>query len=194
MPANQASRLSATEPVAGAEFDYEAALSACARGDAAALRALYEREAPRLLGVATRVLRRRDLAEDAVHDAFVQIWQKSHSFDPERGSARGWIHTVVRHRAITVMRGLHHEHPLDPAALEEMPDAASDLAGLTAQVDVEALARCMGELELPKRTCIALAYVDGYSHAQIAARLNAPLGTVKAWIRRALQALRQCLG
>ena len=75
-----------------------------------------------------------------------------------------------------------------------MPDAASDLAGLTAQVDVEALARCMEELELPKRTCIALAYVDGYSHAQIAARLNAPLGTVKAWIRRALQALRQCLG
>ena len=194
MPANQASRLSATEPVAGAEFDYEAALSACARGDAAALRALYEREAPRLLGVATRVLRRRDLAEDAVHDAFVQIWQKSHSFDPERGSARGWIHTVVRHRAITVMRGLHHEHPLDPAALEEMPDAASDLAGLTAQVDAEALARCLEALDLPRRTCIALAYVDGYSHAQIAARLNAPLGTVKAWIRRALHALRQCLG
>jgi RNA polymerase sigma-70 factor (ECF subfamily) len=194
MSANPARHLSAVEPVAGTNFDYEAALSACARGDAGALKAIYEREAPRLLGMATRVLRRRDLAEDAVHDAFVQIWQKSHSFDPERGSARGWIHTVVRHRAITVMRGLQRqEQPLDPAALEEMPDAASDLAGLAAQVDDAALARCLEELEPPKRTCIALAYVDGYSHAQIAARLGAPLGTVKAWIRRALLALRQCL-
>jgi RNA polymerase sigma-70 factor (ECF subfamily) len=193
MSANPAQPAAAAEPPPGTDFDYEAALAACARGDAAALQALYERESPRLLGMATRVLRRRDLAEDAVHDAFVQIWQKSSSFRPERGSARGWIYTVVRHRAISVMRALDHDQPLDQAALDEMPDAATLSGGLAAQVDSAALARCLEELDLPKRTCIALAYVDGYSHAQIAARLHAPLGTVKAWIRRALQALRDCL-
>jgi RNA polymerase sigma-70 factor (ECF subfamily) len=181
------------DPDQRAAFDYDAALAACARGDAGALRALYEREAPRLLGVAMRILRRRDLAEDVVHDSFVQIWQKAYQFDAARGSGRGWLYTLVRHRAINVTRALGREMHLDDSALEELPDAASDLAGLMAQIDSDALARCMEELDVPKRSCIALAYVDGYSHAQIAARLDAPLGTVKAWIRRALETLRKCL-
>jgi RNA polymerase sigma-70 factor (ECF subfamily) len=193
MPAMLSSNDSGADPEPPVAFDYEAALAACARGDAGALRALYEREAPRLLGVAIRILRRRDLAEDVVHDSFVQIWQKSYQFDAARGSARGWIYTLVRRRALNATRTLGRELHLDDAALADIPDAASDLAGLMAQVDNDALARCLEELDLPKRSCIALAYVDGYSHAQIAARLDAPLGTVKAWIRRALDELRKCL-
>ena len=69
-------------------FDYEAAVVACAQGDRAALSGIYDREASRLLGVAARIVRRRDVADEVVHDAFLQIWQKAGSFDPARGSAR----------------------------------------------------------------------------------------------------------
>ena len=183
------------EPSATVGFDYESALLACARGDRAALRSIYEWEAPRLLGLAMRILRRRDLAEDAVHDSFLQIWEKSGSFDPGRGSARGWIYTVVRHRAINMVRDRGRDDPLDDAQLNELPAEGSDPVALTAALsDAAALARCLEQLDLPKRTSIILAYVEGCSHAEIAARLKVPLGTAKAWVRRGLQALRGCLG
>src|SRR4249920_1264588 len=86
------------------DFDYEAAPIACARGDRAALRTIYERERRWLMAVALRITHRRELAEEVLHDAFVQIWQKAATFDAGLGSARGWIYTVVRHRALNAVR------------------------------------------------------------------------------------------
>lgn len=184
-----------SEPSAIVEFDCDSALVACARGDRAALRSIYESEAPRLLGLAMRILRRRDLAEDALHDAFVLIWEKSGSFDPHRGSARGWIYTVVRHRAINIIRERKHDAPLDDAHLDDLPAEEGDPLALTAALaDNTALAQCLEQLDPPKRASIVLAYCEGCSHAEIAARLKVPLGTAKAWVRRGLQALRGCLG
>ena len=71
-------------------FDYEACLFACARGERQALVALYAQESARLLGVAKRIARDNALAEDIVHDAFIKIWMRAASFDPQRGCARGW--------------------------------------------------------------------------------------------------------
>ena len=85
-------------------FDYEAAVEACARGERYALRSLYQREARWLLAVAQRIVRDRELARDVVQDAFLQIWQRASSFRRELGSGRGWIYTVVRHRALDVAR------------------------------------------------------------------------------------------
>jgi len=85
--------------------DLNEALRACARGDRAALRAIYDAEAPRMLGVALRLLRRPALAEEAVQDAFVQIWRRAASFDPARGGARTWLYAVLRHRALNILRG-----------------------------------------------------------------------------------------
>jgi RNA polymerase sigma-70 factor (ECF subfamily) len=175
-------------------FDYAAALKACAAGDRAALRRLYERDAAQLLGMAQRIVRRRDLAHDVLHDAFVQIWTRARTFDPRRGSGRAWIFAIVRHRALNLVRDARFETGFDPAALESLADplpAAPDLLGRMA--DQEALRRCLGELDERRRTCLLLAYLEGLSHVQIAERLQAPLGTVKAWIRRGLLALRDCL-
>jgi RNA polymerase sigma factor (sigma-70 family) len=184
-----------SEPSATVDFDCDSALLACARGERGALRTIYEEEAPRLLGLAMRILRRRDLAEDAVHDAFVKIWEKAGTFDPRRGSGRGWIYTVVRHQAINMIRERRHDAPLNEAQLEELPAEGGDPFDLTATLaDSSALARCLEQLDPPKRASIVLAYVEGCSHAEIAARLKVPLGTAKAWIRRGLQALRGCLG
>ena len=75
-----------------------------AAGDAGALRAIYDAEAPAMLGVAMRLLRRRALAKEAVHDAFVQVWQRAASFDPARGEAKAWLYAVLRHRALNIRR------------------------------------------------------------------------------------------
>ena len=87
-----------------ASFDYEATLAACARGERAALHRLYQQESRRLLGVALRIVRDGGLAEDVLHDAFMNIWTQAQSFDATRGSGRGWIHTLVRNQALTVVR------------------------------------------------------------------------------------------
>lgn len=176
-------------------FDYDAAVLACARGERYALQALYERESRWLLGVALRIVRDRAQAEDVLHDAFVDVWRQAAGFDPALGSARGWLYTVVRHRALKALRGPDRLVALAPEALTRLADAGQaeaepdDDRGL----DAAALERCLARLEASRRACVVHAFVDGFTHEQIAQRLATPLGTVKSWIRRSLAALKACL-
>lgn len=179
---------------ASAGYDCGEDLRACARRDREALRRIYEAEGAYLIGVALRILRRRDLAEEAVHDAFVEVWQKAAMFDPARGAALAWITTIVRHRALSILRKRSRETLVEPGDLVDLPDLAENPAEAMARLAAnDALRQCLEELDDDKRLCLLLAYVDGYSHSQIAVRLGAPLGTVKAWTRRGLLALRECL-
>lgn len=180
------------------EFDYEAALGACAAGERNALHRIYQREGGRLLGVALRIVRRRDVAEDVVHDAFVRIWERASSFDPARGSGRGWIYSIVRHGALNHVRDHAREVPVGDALADEGgDDAAATAPDPYHQVllgsESGQLYECLGRLDAPKRSSILLAYLEGCTHSEIAERLSTPLGTVKAWIRRGLQALKECL-
>lgn len=175
-----------------ASFDHEAALVACAGGDTQAFREIYDHESRFLLGVAVRIVRQREAAEDVVHDAFVQIWQKAASFDARLGSGRGWIYTVVRHAALNHLRRSQREISTDDGVLEVLLDATVPVDD-PGELDAGSLERCLGLLDEPRRRSIVHAYVDGYNHAQIAARMQAPLGTVKSWIRRGLLSLRECL-
>lgn len=187
-----ASERAAVEPIGA--FDHASALTACARGERAALRAIYEHEVKWLLGVAYRIVRRRDVAHDVVHDAFIQIWRKADTFDAARGSARGWIYSVVRNRALSVIRQSGRETLVDGTVIESLAEIDDDsLEKMARTPDAAALARCLGQLDPPKRACIVAAYVDGLSHRQIAAHLKTPLGTVKTRIQRALVMLRDCL-
>jgi RNA polymerase sigma factor (sigma-70 family) len=104
--------------IAPHEFDYEAALGACSRGDEQALRSIYNQESQRMLGIAMRIVRQRQLAEDVLHDAFLSIWSKARSFDSTRGSARGWIYSIVRHQALDVVRSGAREVSVSEEALE----------------------------------------------------------------------------
>jgi len=173
------------------DFDHNAALQACASGHLGALQALYDNESRWLLGVALRIVRDRATAEDVLHDAWLQIWHNAGSFDPALGSARGWLYTVVRHRALTAARRAGRDLPLDSSTLDDMPDTHHPAPESNAMTD--SLHRCLQQLDDPRRACIVHAYVDGYTHAQIAQRLNAPLGSVKSWIRRGLASLKECL-
>lgn len=173
-------------------FDYDAALEACARGERFAFRALYERESRWLLGVAMRIVRDRDLAHDVLQDAFLQIWQRADTYERALGSGRGWIYTVVRHRALDAVRRAGREQLMgdDIDLLAEQALPTHDAHG---GHDEQALDRCLSLLDEPKRQCVIDAYVEGYTHEQIAQRLDKPIGTVKSWVRRGLLALKECL-
>jgi len=175
-------------------FDYAGSLRACAGGDRAALQALFHEEAGRLIGVAQRIVRRRELAEEVVQDAFIQVWRKAESYNPEMGSARGWIYTIVRNRALNVVRDGAREDLLDADELEQLSATSHGSEDVVAKLSRESrLRRCLEALDARKRDCVLLSYVNGYTHGEIAGRLAVPIGTAKSWVRRGLSALKECM-
>jgi RNA polymerase sigma-70 factor (ECF subfamily) len=172
--------------------DTAALLLRCAGGDQVAFRALYDRWGARLHGIAFRITRQAPLAADATHDAFVQVWQQAHRFDPARGSAEAFLVTLVRYRALDIVRRRAREVPgYEP---DERPDETPDvLAQLVGDAEASALHRCLGLLDAERRRLVVMAFVDGLSHSELAEKLAVPLGTVKSWIRRSLLSLRECL-
>jgi RNA polymerase sigma-70 factor (ECF subfamily) len=172
--------------------DLETLLARCAEGDKLAFRQLYDQTAPRLYAVALRITRQPSLAADAVHDAFLQVWQRAGRFDTSRGSAETWLISLARYRALDLVRRTGRE--VMGAELPDRTDEEPDqLERLSARREGAALHRCLETLELDKRQLVMLAFLDGLTHAELATRLKAPLGTVKSWIRRGLQDLRRCL-
>jgi RNA polymerase sigma-70 factor (ECF subfamily) len=173
--------------------DIAAALGACSRGDRAALKAIYDSESPVLLAVATRIVRRREVAEEVLQDAFVRIWRSASRYDPSLGSGRAWVFAIVRNRALNQIRDDRHT-PVEDFELESFAARDAEAAGAYDRLgETSALRRCLERLDPQRRNAILLAYVTGLTHGEIAGRLNAPLGTVKAWIRRSLLSLRECM-
>ena len=151
-----------------------------------------------MLGVALRIVRDRALAEDVLHDALMNVWTKADSFDATRGSGRGWIHTLVRNQALSVVRTSGREISADEEAIEAIEaeavaNAAPMAEAFEISADIGRLDECLHRLDVAKRNSIMLAYLDGCSHSEIAKRLNAPLGSVKAWVKRGLLSLRECM-
>lgn len=172
------------------------ALSQCANGDRDALRSIFDAEGGRLVAIAQRIVRRRDLAEEVVQEAFIQIWTRASQYTPERGSARGWIHAIVRNRALNLIRSTNREDLVEPETLTALSDihqmSPSDQAW--SELDAQSrLRNCLSALDEDKRRSILMAYISGYTHGEIAGRLRVPLGTAKAWVRRGLIMLRECM-
>lgn len=176
--------------------DLRRLLVATAKSDRAAFRALYEASSAKLFAVTLRICRDRAVAEDALQDAFVEIWRKAGAYSAERGAPLAWMAVIARNRSIDLVRrrgrgpawggGGDEEQALweeaDPRALE---DGGAELMALRA---------CLEGLEPSKREMILSAYMEGYSREELAERAKAPVGTIKTWLRRGLAELRQCLG
>ena len=176
-----------------AEPDLARLLGAVAGGDRAALRRVYEAQSARLFGLAHAILRDRDAAADALHDAFLRVSQRAGQYDPARGAAAAWLAGVVRHAALDQARRRGRELPSDDPALGDAAVAPEALERVSANAEGRRLRECLEGLEEKNRSGILLAFVHGLSHSQIAGRLGLPLGTVKAWIRRGLLHLRDCM-
>lgn len=176
------------------ESAIEECLRLCAQGERQALERLYRLTSGRLFGVLMRILNRRDLAEDALQDVYVRVWQRAGQFDSYRGRASAWLISIARYRAIDQVRSNRVLLPIDGPDDEPRAELTSD-----AEPEPEssrtraALEHCLGLLSEAQRRCVTLAFVGGLSHEQIAARVGSPLGTIKSWVRRGLLSLKECL-
>jgi len=178
------------------EAEVAALLAACARRDRQAFQRLYERTAPTLLGSLLRILRDRPLAEDALQDVFIQVWNRAGQFDEARGSAWAWLVAIARYRAIDLKRR-EGRAPIGDEA--ELAGVAADSEPLDRLLSLgrgagASLERCLAALQPRQRQCIVLAYQGGLTQSEVASDLGESLGTVKSWIRRGLEALKRCLG
>jgi RNA polymerase sigma-70 factor (ECF subfamily) len=177
------------------ERTVESLLEAAALQDAAAFRSLYDLAVPKLLGIASRIVRRRDLAEEVVQDVFVKIWTGTARFDRTLGSGLAYLAALTRNRALDQVR---RKTEVSAEERPEMQDLSDNLPTPEAvaedRSELRAVLACLQRLPAGQRQAIAAAYLDGATGAEIAARLAVPLGTVKTWLSRGLAALRECMG
>lgn len=162
-------------------------LAACALCDRRAFAELYQQTAAKLFAVALRILNNPSLAEEALQESFVKIWQHAGDYRPQRGRPMTWLTSVVRNQTLDTLRRQPRTLPLIDN------DGASGTAPDPALAADDSLKRCLERLGTSQRQCVLLAYCEGYTHEELSARLEKPLGTVKTWVRRSLQSLRGCL-
>jgi RNA polymerase sigma-70 factor (ECF subfamily) len=170
-----------------------------ARGDKQALAALYDRFSSPLYATALRIVRDATEAQDIVHDAFLNVWEKAAVFDVQRGSAFSWLVTLVRNRAIDRVRMrrrraelLATSAPSDLGYVEDPPRVSPDDSSASSD-DARAVRAAVAVLPPEQQRALELAFFSGLTQEQIAQKLNEPLGTVKARIRRGLLKLRTAL-
>ena len=175
-------------------------------GDRAAFARLYQRTAGHLLAVVLRIQRDRALAEDLLQEVYVNVWKAAADFDAARAQPLTWLTRIARNKAIDSLRRQAAQPQLDSASADaDDGDEAHDRVAATPDdgpgpldllsraSEVRELDQCLQHLSAPQRQSVALAFYDGLSHAEVAERLREPLGTVKSWVRHALQTLRGCL-
>ena len=173
-------------------------LHACAQGRQAAFQELYRETAPQLFAVLLRILRRRDLAEEALQDALLSVWRNAGSYAADKGAPMTWLISICRYRALDMLRREKREVSLDTEREDLEHDAISgqetEPEGLSvSRAEERKLEECMGRLNDGQRRSVRLAYVDGCTHEEIATRIGSPVGTVKSWVRRGLESLKRCL-
>jgi RNA polymerase sigma-70 factor (ECF subfamily) len=171
------------------------ALARVALGDRQAFETVYRETSGRLFAICLRVLSDRAEAEDVLQEVFTTVWHKAGQFDASRASATTWLGMIARNRAIDRLRAT-------PAAVRHAPiefaddveDAAATPALAAEHSDESSrLGECLGKLDARRRTLIRVAFFEGATYEELAARVGSPLGSVKSWIRRGLLQLRECL-
>ena len=173
----------------------EALLAQVALGNREAFGALYRGTANRLFAICVRVLAERSEAEDALQEVFTTIWRKAAQFDATRATAMTWLAMIARNKAIDRLRALPARQSRASLELaEDVEDPQASPAQQAQAADARALLeRCLERLEPRRRSLIRAAFFDGSTYEELAIRIQAPLGSIKSWIRRGLLQLRECL-
>ena len=157
---------------------------------------LYELTAPKLYGVALRILRRQDWAEEVLQECYVNIWNHAGDYAVQKSAPLTWMTSIVRNRCLDWLRRPRTEatgEEYDIAVEAWQDDAPGPMEQLMASSEAAALARCLQQLEAKQRQSIMLAFFNGLSHSELASHMQQPLGTVKTWVRRGLERLKGCL-
>ncbi len=170
-------------------------LAAVARGDHDAFERLYAATRTQLYGVALRILRKPELAEAVTLESYLRIWRRAREFDPAAATPITWMVAITRSRALDIVRqktdaGASSE---EPSPLEPVLDLPDPLGRRAMTDDLRRLLACMGSLEEERRRCILQAYFGGGTREELAAAFDKPVSTIKAWLRRSLLQVRECL-
>ena len=169
-------------------------LEGIARGDEASLAALYDRYHVLAFSLALRVVNDRGRAEDVVQDAFLSVWRKAASYVEGRGSVKTWLTSIVRNRAIDLVRARRESDGDDEAVLLALRDPGPGVAEqVTTLLDRRSVRDAVAQLPVEQRQAIAMAYFEGRSHSEIAELTGLPLGTVKSRIRLAMHRMHAML-
>jgi RNA polymerase sigma-70 factor (ECF subfamily) len=165
-------------------------------GDARAFETVYDRHADVAFSLAYRMVGTRSRAEDVVQEAFLSIWRSGARYDSARGSVRTWVLGIVHNRAIdSLRRHLVHDkrRASDEGLAERLPAPERTELEVARRSEATAVRAAMDELPPDQQRVVELAYFGGFSHSEIAAMLEAPVGTVKGRMRLALAKLRSAL-
>jgi RNA polymerase sigma-70 factor, ECF subfamily len=187
------------------EIEVKQLILATAKRDAQSFESLYRLTSAVLMGVAMRITRRRETAEEVLHDAFVKVWNQANSFDPKALQPMAWLNTIVRNRALDLVTSAEAKRVEsfdandddDGSALDRLLDwsdgGSSSGEALDEKRAQHQLRGCFESLKASERQALALAYHHGMSHSELADHLQKPIGTVKSWVRRGLDSLRTCM-
>jgi RNA polymerase sigma-70 factor (ECF subfamily) len=171
-----------------------ALISRSALRDRAAFAELYQASAAKLFAVSLRIVRERPLAEEALQDSFVNIWNHAADYAQAKSAPLTWMAAIVRNRSLDIVRRTREEPDVDDAMSQRLVDeTAAPGEEAERRAATHTLRDCLGELEAEQRQTIALAFFHGLSHSELASHLRRPLGTVKTHVRRGLARLRDCL-
>jgi RNA polymerase sigma-70 factor (ECF subfamily) len=165
-------------------------------GDNRALGELYDRYTPLLYPFVKRILKSGADAEDTLQDVWLQVWRRSATYDPRRGTVAAWLLTVARSRALDRYRSASSRRLAEQRSKElgEAPGPTADPAGEAVLGETGLRVRdALAQLHPKQRQALEIAYFEGLSQSEVAARLDTPLGTVKSWTRQGLQKLREIL-
>ena len=170
-----------------------------ARQDHTALKALYDACATKLYGLAVRVVSNREWAEDVLQEAFLTIWRSAGDYRASLSPPMAWLGLIVRSRGLDLLRRRaadrgHLTQELDETLADTLAgDAPSPMDTAQASQQAWALHQCLARLDNKQREVVSLAYIRDLSHSELSQQLKLPLGTVKTWIRRGLDQMRQCM-
>jgi RNA polymerase sigma-70 factor (ECF subfamily) len=173
-----------------------AVLAQCARGDEAQFARLYDATAARIFGLVRRIVRDPTQSEEVTQEVYLQIWRQCARFDPSTGSAVGWMMTIAHRRAVDRVRSAQARTERETAydARHQTVPYDTTVESAHRELDAERVRKALGNLTPTQRSAIDLAYFGGYTHREVAALLNLPMGTAKTRIRDGLIRLRDTMG
>ncbi|MCW3848050.1 sigma-70 family RNA polymerase sigma factor [Sphingomonas sp. LB-2] len=164
----------------------EALLREVANGDKRAFRRVYDLAGGRLLAITLKILRDRQTAEDATQEAFLRIWRNAARYDPARGAPLAWMGVIARNAALDMAQVRRPQEELDAADTIELATPAVEPPDAR-------LGQCLKRLPSDQARAIVTMYTYGMSHSELAEHLSVPLGTVKSWVRRGTESLKECM-